>query len=633
MRALKPDLVVEEFAPPWSSMGVGHWTKVPTVGSVQGYFAREKAAQYYVPPSVLTAIERWGTRSHRDLIAVSPEIAAKLRLAAPDANVHTIGNGIDEAGLAEALRVPVETEPGLVVFIGRLEIDQKGLGLLLDACLARDRGTRARGRRWASNAQRFTATAPAGGDSPTACSCSAVSMCRQNSPGCSLGAHRWPVVPVVLGDQGFRHHGASRRWRPACRCSPRHPRVRARPSATVRRRWSSRLDVAAYAIGTAGTPRLSRHALCADGAPRLASSRPRAGGRRLASARGSGAPRARVAPGPLRSILDAGPVEIGALAGTQLDLLLGRSRAAGVALAACDGLHLATHLHIEPNNHLFGDRGNSAVDRGTGCVRSALSCRSTCIRPASSCCWAVSSTSACHGLHRLDRISILRLVPAIIGSLTCRILSAARAGGRRARPLGIVAGALRTVLHPFVMRFDGLTGGSLRPRRSSGLPRGAPIFPACARGGVRGCSSPWVVDDARHWRGTGFSSTATQDMAAKDDALATAADRRVSCPFKGLRRRALTAVAVACLLYLAYLLIVLGDGQPRSALRRQGLRPAAAARPQAETGFNRPGGITLVETLKSDPPYFGASDAPCGIGMLRALVCVPVIRRGTARSE
>ncbi len=124
---------MEEFAPPWSSMGVGHWTKVPTVGSVQGYFAREKAAQYYVPPSVLTAIERWGTRSHRDLIAVSPEIAAKLRLAAPDANVHTIGNGIDEAGLAEALRVPVETEPGLVVFIGRLEIDQKGLDLLLDA--------------------------------------------------------------------------------------------------------------------------------------------------------------------------------------------------------------------------------------------------------------------------------------------------------------------------------------------------------------------------------------------------------------------------------------------------------------------------------------------------------------------
>ena len=42
IRELRPDLVVEEFAPPWSSMGVGHWTKVPTVGSVQGYFAARR---------------------------------------------------------------------------------------------------------------------------------------------------------------------------------------------------------------------------------------------------------------------------------------------------------------------------------------------------------------------------------------------------------------------------------------------------------------------------------------------------------------------------------------------------------------------------------------------------------------
>jgi glycosyltransferase involved in cell wall biosynthesis len=133
IRRLRPDLIVEEFAPPWSSMGVGHWSKIPTVGSVQGYFAREKAAQYHLPPRLLTAIERWGTRSHRHLIAVSPDIASTLRAAAPAARVHTIGNGIDEAELRAALRTPVATEPGLVVFLGRLEIEQKGLDLLLDA--------------------------------------------------------------------------------------------------------------------------------------------------------------------------------------------------------------------------------------------------------------------------------------------------------------------------------------------------------------------------------------------------------------------------------------------------------------------------------------------------------------------
>ncbi|MBE2320419.1 glycosyltransferase family 4 protein [Solirubrobacter sp. CPCC 204708] len=133
IRRLRPDLVVEEFAPPWSSMGVGHWTRRPTVGLVQGYFAREKAVQYHLPPRLLTAIERWGTRSHENLIAVSPEIAAKLRAAAPEADVHTIGNGVDGEEVAAALEPGVTREPGLIAFVGRLEIDQKGLDLMLDA--------------------------------------------------------------------------------------------------------------------------------------------------------------------------------------------------------------------------------------------------------------------------------------------------------------------------------------------------------------------------------------------------------------------------------------------------------------------------------------------------------------------
>ncbi len=49
-----------------------------------------------------------------------------------------------------------------------------------------------------------------------------------------------------------------------------------------------------------------------------------------------------------------------------------------------------------------------------------------------------------------------------------------------------------------------------------------------------------------------------------------------------------------------------------------------------ETGFNRPGGVTLVETLKRNMPYFGASYALCGIGTLCALARVPAICCGTA---
>ena len=134
IRRMKPDLVVEEFAPPSTSVAVGHWTRRPTVGMVQGYFAGEKARQYHLPLRPMLAVERWGTRSHRHLIAVSDDLARRLQTVAPAATVTVIANGVDHAEIATALAKPDE-RPGAdraeLVFLGRLELDQKGLDLLL----------------------------------------------------------------------------------------------------------------------------------------------------------------------------------------------------------------------------------------------------------------------------------------------------------------------------------------------------------------------------------------------------------------------------------------------------------------------------------------------------------------------
>lgn len=129
--AVKPDVVVEEFAPPWSSLGASRLTGISNIGMVQGYFAAEKAAEYRVPKGLLVGIEKFGTRRHPQLIALSGDLAGRLEAAAPKSIVHRIGMGLDQEEIARALGSGVDKVQGRIVFLGRLEVAQKGLDLLL----------------------------------------------------------------------------------------------------------------------------------------------------------------------------------------------------------------------------------------------------------------------------------------------------------------------------------------------------------------------------------------------------------------------------------------------------------------------------------------------------------------------
>ena len=122
------DLVVEDFFAPISSMAIPAWTRAPVVGVVQWLNAREKARQYHLP---VHWVERWGVRTHRRIVAVSHGVGAATRALTPRAEVVVIGNGVDPVAFTVAPR-PV-AERADVVFVGRLEIAQKGLDLLLDA--------------------------------------------------------------------------------------------------------------------------------------------------------------------------------------------------------------------------------------------------------------------------------------------------------------------------------------------------------------------------------------------------------------------------------------------------------------------------------------------------------------------
>jgi glycosyltransferase involved in cell wall biosynthesis len=129
VRRYSPDVVVEDFAAPFSSVAVPRLTRVPVVGVVQWLFAAQKARQYHLP---FHRVESYGLASHRHLVAVSHDLAAELRERNPRAEVTAVPNGVEprEEPGPEVLPRPARTQ---VVFLGRLEIEQKGLDLLLHA--------------------------------------------------------------------------------------------------------------------------------------------------------------------------------------------------------------------------------------------------------------------------------------------------------------------------------------------------------------------------------------------------------------------------------------------------------------------------------------------------------------------
>jgi glycosyltransferase involved in cell wall biosynthesis/O-antigen/teichoic acid export membrane protein len=125
LRRYPSDLVVEDFTPPMSTALVPLWTRRPVVGMVQWLWARQKSRQYKLP---FFLIEQWGVRTHRQLIAVSSGIAARLRALNPAAEVQVIPNGVELMNGSTR-----ELDKADLVFLGRIEMEAKGIDLLLQA--------------------------------------------------------------------------------------------------------------------------------------------------------------------------------------------------------------------------------------------------------------------------------------------------------------------------------------------------------------------------------------------------------------------------------------------------------------------------------------------------------------------
>ena len=120
------DLVFDEFSSPIGSGFIPLWSRAPTVALVQWLFAREMSRKYHLP---FWVVESLSLRLHDLFIATSTDLQDELAERAPQAEVVVVPNGIDPADWTR--RVP--TVEATIVFLGRLDVDQKGIDLLLDA--------------------------------------------------------------------------------------------------------------------------------------------------------------------------------------------------------------------------------------------------------------------------------------------------------------------------------------------------------------------------------------------------------------------------------------------------------------------------------------------------------------------
>jgi glycogen synthase len=119
------DLLVEDFGAPFSVGFSPLFTRKPVVASVQWLFASQMRNKYRLP---FDWVERCGLHLYDHFISVSEWLANTLRMRRPDATIWTIPNGVeDRAFMVEPMA------PQHLLFVGRLDTQQKGCDLLLES--------------------------------------------------------------------------------------------------------------------------------------------------------------------------------------------------------------------------------------------------------------------------------------------------------------------------------------------------------------------------------------------------------------------------------------------------------------------------------------------------------------------
>lgn len=124
VRKLNPDLVIESFTPPFSVSHLPLRVKVPVVALVHMLSGRDMERKYHLP---FTRVENMGLKWYKNFIVLSAYWQDVIKSVNHSAKFNIIPNAVEIIN-----QKFTKTEP-YILFLGRIEINQKGLDLLLAA--------------------------------------------------------------------------------------------------------------------------------------------------------------------------------------------------------------------------------------------------------------------------------------------------------------------------------------------------------------------------------------------------------------------------------------------------------------------------------------------------------------------
>lgn len=125
IRRRRFDLLVEDFMPPMAVTFTPLLYRGPHIASVQWFMADEWSRRYRLP---FFLGERYGIRMYRHFIVLTQQMKQLIEARHPHACCRVVPNGVDPALFA----LPVAAGD-FILYIGRIEFDQKGLDLLVKA--------------------------------------------------------------------------------------------------------------------------------------------------------------------------------------------------------------------------------------------------------------------------------------------------------------------------------------------------------------------------------------------------------------------------------------------------------------------------------------------------------------------